>query len=86
MPILEDAADGKLVATYDYSLAFDYTDPEIACWLFSKLGMPQGTADLLKGVWTGQRMQAKPAKKSMKFTLPYRREMPGVCWLCRPCC
>ena len=48
IPILEDAAEGRFVGTYDYSLAFDYTDPKIACWLVKKLGMPEGTAELLQ--------------------------------------
>ena len=44
------AASGRYVATYDYSLAFDYTDPQVAVWLFQRLGMPKGTAKLLEAV------------------------------------
>ena len=39
---LEKTAEGMHVGTYDYSLAFGYTDPEIAMEILGWLGMPSG--------------------------------------------
>ena len=49
--ILEAASNGKFVATFDYSLAFDFTNPAMAVDILRWLGMPAGTAGLLKSVW-----------------------------------
>ena len=54
VPLMEDAEDGRFIGTYDYSLAFDYTNPRIAIAIFKWLGMPEGTAEVIASVWTRQ--------------------------------
>ena len=52
--ILEAACDGKFVATFDYSLAFDFTNPAMAVELIRWVGMSEGTAGMLKSVAQSQ--------------------------------
>ncbi|CAE8683932.1 unnamed protein product [Polarella glacialis] len=40
--LLEAACDNKFIATFDYSLAFDFTSPKLAAEIFEWLGMPIG--------------------------------------------
>ncbi|CAE8587798.1 unnamed protein product [Polarella glacialis] len=49
------ACDDKFIATFDYSLAFDFTSPKLAAEIFEWLGMPIGTASLILSVWESQR-------------------------------
>ncbi|CAE8638515.1 unnamed protein product, partial [Polarella glacialis] len=53
--LLEAACDNKFIATFDYSLAFDFTSPKLAAEIFEWLGMPIGTANLILSVWESQR-------------------------------
>ncbi|CAE8741494.1 unnamed protein product [Polarella glacialis] len=53
--LLEAVCDNKFIATFDYSLAFDFTSPKLAAEIFEWLGMPIGTANLILSVWESQR-------------------------------
>ncbi|CAE8609210.1 unnamed protein product [Polarella glacialis] len=52
--LLEAACDNKFIATFDYSLAFDFTSPKLAAEIFEWLGMPIGAANLILSVWESQ--------------------------------
>ena len=68
--ILEAASSGKYVATFDYCLAFDFTNPALAVEIVRWLGMPAGTAGLLKSVWQYQKRTLQYAGESLKTAEP----------------
>ena len=47
LKILEAACSGKFVATFDYSLAFNFTNPAMVVEILRWLGMLEGTSVLL---------------------------------------
>ena len=53
--ILQDAEANRYVAAFDYSLAFDMTDPNLVLRIFAHKGMPAGWSNILKSIWTDQR-------------------------------
>ncbi|CAE8642159.1 unnamed protein product [Polarella glacialis] len=74
--LLEAACDNKFIATFDYSLAFDFTSPKLAAEIFEWLGMPIGTASLILSVWESQRRvlqyagEANTNPEEVKTSLP----------------
>ncbi|CAE8740278.1 unnamed protein product [Polarella glacialis] len=74
--LLEAACDDKFIATFDYSLAFDFASPKLAAEIFEWLGTPIGTANLLLSVWESQRRvlqyagEANTNPEEVKSTLP----------------
>ncbi|CAE8584053.1 unnamed protein product [Polarella glacialis] len=70
------ACDDKFIATFDYSLAFDFTSPKLAAEIFEWLGMPIGTASLILSVWESQRRvlqyagEANTNPEEVKTSLP----------------
>ena len=74
--ILEAASNGKYVATFDYSLAFDFTNPAMAVEILRWLGMPAGTAGLLKSVWQSQKRTLQYAGESLKTAEPVMTSLP----------
>ncbi|CAE8653111.1 unnamed protein product [Polarella glacialis] len=74
--LLEAACDNKFIATFDYSLAFDFTSPKLAAEIFEWLGMPIGTANLILSVWESQRRvlqyagEANTNPEEVKTSLP----------------
>ncbi|CAK0789281.1 unnamed protein product [Prorocentrum cordatum] len=48
------AAAGKYLTSWDFSLAFDHTDPEIAAKAFDTLGMPSNVNNMLSEMWCHQ--------------------------------
>ena len=74
--ILEAASSGKYVATFDYSLAFDFTNPAMAVEIIRWLGMPAGTAGLLKSVWQSQKRTLQYAGESLRTEEPVMTSLP----------
>ncbi|CAE8605483.1 unnamed protein product [Polarella glacialis] len=74
--LLEAACDNKFIATFDYSLAFDFASPKLAAEIFEWLGMPIGTASLILSVWESQRRvlqyagEANTNPEEVKTSLP----------------
>ena len=76
IPILEDAANGRFLGTFDYSLAFDYTNPAAVIAVFAWLGMPRGTALVLSAVWTAQRRVLQYAGEANPRVQPVGASLP----------
>ena len=53
--ILCDTDAGYYLASLDYSLAFDRTNPHLALHAFKKLGLPQNIVGLMQGMWCCQK-------------------------------
>ena len=64
------------MATFDYSLAFDFTNPALAVEILRWLGMPAGTAGLLKSVWQSQKRTLQYAGESLKTAEPVKTSLP----------
>ncbi|CAK0832491.1 unnamed protein product [Prorocentrum cordatum] len=54
MRLIDSYHQGDFIASYDYTLAFDQTDPKLAVAVLRKLGCPRAVAAILEQVWTGQ--------------------------------
>ncbi|CAK0848374.1 unnamed protein product, partial [Prorocentrum cordatum] len=54
MRLIDSYHQGEFIAFYDYTLAFDQTDPKLAVAVLRKLGCPRTVAAILEQVWTGQ--------------------------------
>ena len=75
--ILEAVCSGKFVTTFDYSLAFDFTNPARAVEMLRWLGIcRQGTAGLLKSVWQSQKRTLQYAGESLKTAEPVTTSLP----------
>jgi len=53
-PLMEDSATDRFIGSYDYTLAFDYTHPELVETAFTHLGMPLCTSRMLGALWQHQ--------------------------------
>ena len=53
--VLFSADMGQYVAAFDYSLAFDLTQPSLATYVLRRAGMPHQWATLLLSLWSQQR-------------------------------
>ena len=61
---------------FDYSLAFDFANPALAVEILRWLGMPAGTAGLLKSVWQSQKRTIQYAGESLKTAEPVMTSLP----------
>ena len=74
--LLEAGAEKAFLGTFDYSLAFDSTEPQIPLMLFQHYGMPPGIARLLSSMWTKQRRYlqlagaTRPSAEDVATSLP----------------
>ena len=54
LPLISAASQGEFIISLDFSLAFDYCDPKLATYLFSRTGMPQNLCNILSSQWLHQ--------------------------------
>ena len=50
IPLISAATEGKYIVSLDYSLAFDYCDPQLAMHIFRKTGMPRNLCNVISTV------------------------------------
>ncbi|CAE7715407.1 unnamed protein product, partial [Symbiodinium sp. CCMP2456] len=53
-PLFDRATRGHYIVSLDFSLAFDFCDPEIAVFIMKQLGLPHGLSTMLLQQWTHQ--------------------------------
>ena len=73
---LEAACDGKFVATFDYFLACEFTNPAMVVGILRWLGMPVGTARLLKSGWQCQHRKLQHPGEFRNTAEPVTTSLP----------
>ena len=53
-PLTEKVTQGQFVVSLDFSLAFDYSHPDLVVSFFRDLGMPETICNILSVQWTNQ--------------------------------
>ena len=53
-PLFDRATRGHYIISLDFSLAFDFCDPEIAVFIMKQFGLPHGLSTMLLQQWTHQ--------------------------------
>ncbi|OLQ01146.1 hypothetical protein AK812_SmicGene16129 [Symbiodinium microadriaticum] len=55
-PLFDRATRGHYIISLDFSLAFDFCDPEIAVFIMKQFGLPHGLSTMLLQQWTHQQL------------------------------
>ncbi|CAK0805506.1 unnamed protein product [Prorocentrum cordatum] len=72
---------GAFLASFDYSLAFDLTDPAVVERLFGHLGLPASVNRLIAGVWQHQKRWVEVQGHVHNAPCEVTSSMPqGDCW------
>jgi len=74
--ILLDAENDRFLAAFDYSLAFDMTDPALVLHVFQHKGMPKSWLRVLSSVWLNQRRLLQYGNECLDRAVAVQHSLP----------